>query len=294
MIIAEEFGRSLVLEPYIESVVLGAALIGSDDGELISRIIDGSAIVAPALYEGVARFSLGRIACKAKASGDGHVLEGTKIVVGGGPLATHFVVSASAGDDDLGIFVVQADAPGIERRDYATIDGRPASDVTFSGAPASRLGASGNALPRIQAAVDCATAALCAEAIGVMDVLLKSTVEYARQREQFGVPIATFQVLQHRMVDMLTQIERSRSLSIMASLSLDLPADERGRAVSAAKAYIGQALQFVGEAAIQIHGGIGTTEELAVSHYFKRATVMQSQFGTSAFHLERMALLDEG
>ena len=295
MVISEEFGRALVLEPYLESVVMGAALLRAcpDAADLLGSIIDGSAIVAPALYEASRRFNLKNPATKAEGSGKEVVLNGTKCAVAAAPIATHFVVSAMDSSDEPGLFLVTADAAGVERRDYALIDGRRAADLTFTGTPALRIGAGEQgAAAQIEEAADHAIAALCAEAVGVMDALLKSTVEYARQREQFGVPIGSFQVLQHRMVDMLTHLERARSLSIMATISLGLEPAERGRAVSAAKAYISKALKLVGESAIQIHGGIGTTEELAVSHYFKRATVMQGQFGTGSFHLQRMAELE--
>lgn len=289
MVISEQFGRALVLEPYLESVVLATALLGADGpADLLSGVIDGSVIVAPALYEQGARFNLARIATRATAQGDDTVLDGTKLAVVAAPIATHYLVSALEGDA-ISLFLMPADASGIERRDYALIDGHLASDVSFARTPALRIGTPGAALPGIERAVDIATAALCAEAVGVMEAMLATTVDYARQREQFGVAIATFQVLQHRMVDMMTHMERARSLMLMATLSLDLPDGERRKAVSAAKAYVCKALKVVGEAAIQIHGGIGTTEEIAVSHYFKRATVIQSQFGTASFHLERMA-----
>ncbi len=292
MVICEEFGRALVLEPYLESVVLGAALLGADGpAEMLSGVIDGSVIAAPALYEQGGRFNLARISTRAITRADDVVLDGAKLAVVAAPIATHYLVSARDGDasDAISLFLAPADASGIERRDYALIDGRIAADVVFDRTPATRIGAAGTALPGIERALDSAIAALCAEAIGVMEAMLAATVDYARQREQFGVAIASFQVLQHRMVDMMTHLERARSLMLMATLSLDLPDAERRKAISAAKAYVSKALKVVGEAAIQIHGGIGTTEEIAVSHYFKRATVIQSQFGTAAFHLERMA-----
>jgi alkylation response protein AidB-like acyl-CoA dehydrogenase len=304
MLICEEFGRALVLEPYIESVVLGVALLdGTDQGAgLLGGVVDGTVILAPALYEQSGRFNLGRISTRASAGGamldggkavlDGGkaVLDGGKAAVVAGPIATHFLVSAcDEGTDAVSLFLVAADAQGLERRDYALIDGRIASDLAFNRTAATRIGVAGDALPRIERAIDAALAALCAEAVGVMDVMLKTTVDYAQQRKQFGVPISSFQVLQHRMVDMFTHLERARSLAMMATLSLDLDPVERRKAASAAKAYVSKALKLVGEAAIQIHGGIGTTEDIAISHYFKRATVMQSQFGTASHHLERMA-----
>ncbi len=292
MLICEEFGRALVLEPYLESVVLGSSLLGADGpADLLAGIVDGSALVTPALYEQGGRFNLARIATRATTRGDEIVLDGGKLAVVAAPIATHFLASAIEDDasDAVSLFLLPADAPGVERRDYTLIDGHPASDLMFDHTPATRIGAAGTALPGIERAVDTAIAALCAEAVGVMEAMLAATVDYAKQREQFGVAIASFQVLQHRMVDMMTHIERARSLTVMATLSLDLADAARRKAISAAKAFVSKALKMVGEAAIQIHGGIGTTEEIAISHYFKRATVMQTQFGTASFHLERMA-----
>jgi alkylation response protein AidB-like acyl-CoA dehydrogenase len=291
MLICEEFGRSLVLEPYLESVVLGAALLAGYEDEaadLLAGVIDGSVILVPALYEQGGRFNLARIETRA----DGGTLTGAKVAVVGAPFATHYLVSAREGDG-ISLFAVAADA-GVERRDYALIDGHAAADLIFSGAAATRIGAAGQALEGIERALDAAIAGLCAEAVGVMEKMLELTVDYAKQRHQFGVAIASFQVLQHRMVDMMTHMERARSLTVMATMSLDLPDGERRKAVSAAKAYVSKALKLVGESAIQIHGGIGTTEEIAVSHYFKRATVMQGQFGNASHHLDRMARAIDG
>lgn len=285
MVIAEELGRALVIEPYLEAITVATALLrdAPEANDVRGEIVAGSAIVAPALYEAQGRFSPTWITTLAT---DGR-LSGAKAVVVAAPIATHLLVSAQ---DEAGVslYLLPARGEGVERRDYALIDGRPAADITFSDVPATRIGAAGTALPRIERAIDEGIAAICAEAVGVIDAMLRQTVDYTKQREQFGVAIASFQALQHRMAEMATLLERTRSMAVMATIALDLPDDERRRAVSAAKAFVADALKTVGESAIQLHGGIGTTEEIAVSHYFKRATVLQSQFGTAAYHLKRM------
>lgn len=285
MLISEELGRALVMEPYIESVVVGMALLRGEPEvtDLRAAIVAGEAIVAPALYEPGGRFDISHVQTTANAG----KLSGQKIGVGAAPIATHLLVTA-CDDEGLALYLVDSGAAGVSRQDYQLIDGKPASELTFSGANGVRIGSRDNTMERIERAVDEGIAALCAEAVGIIDVMLAQTAAYTRQREQFGVPIASFQVLQHRMADMVTLLERTRSMSVMATLSLDLPAAERRRAISAAKAFVSDALKKVGEGAIQLHGGIGTTEEIAISHYFKRATVMQSQFGTAAYHLRRM------
>lgn len=290
MLIAEELGRALVMEPYVESVVVATALLRGEGGigeSLRANIVSGQAIVAPALYEAGGRSNPAHVNSAAHTAGEGIAIEGSKAVVAAAPIASHYLVSASEADG-VSLFLVEAGAEGVERRDFRLIDGRPAADLSFSNTPATRIGPSGSALPRIERAIDEGIAAICSEGVGLIDAMLSQTVEYTKQREQFGVAIASFQVLQHRMADMLALLERARSMAVMAALSLDLPAEERRRAVSAAKAFVSAALKTVGESAIQLHGGIGTTEEIAVSHYFKRGTVIQGQFGTAAWHLERM------
>lgn len=301
MIVLEEIGRALVLEPYLECTVLGGALLrggGEAADAMAGGIIDGSVRPVAALWEDGARYDAGVVATTARpAEGGGWVIEGGKIAVAAAPCATHFLVSArTAGaprdGDGIALFAVPADVAGLDRTDYALIDGRRASDIALKGVIVGAdalVGAEGGALPVIERALDEAIAALCGEAVGVMRRMLESTVDYARQREQFGRPIAGFQVLQHRMVDMHTKIERAYSLAIMAALSLDLPEAERRKAVSAAKAFVSDAAKFVAQGAVQIHGGIGTTDELAISHYFKRATVIENQFGSAAYHLRRVA-----
>lgn len=294
MLIAEELGRALVMEPYIESIVVATALLrGTGETQALrDAIVAGETIVAPALYEAETRFAISPVVTYVTAAPTGEaMLDGAKVAVAAGPLAAHFLVSARE-REGVSLFLIGADAPGVSRRDYALIDGRPASDLVFTDVVATRIGEAGTALPRIERAIDQGIAALCSEGVGIIDAMIAQTVGYTKQREQFGVAIASFQALQHRMADMATLLERARSMAVMATLSLDLPDDERRRAVSAAKAFLADALKSVGEAAIQLHGGIGTTEEIAISHYFKRATVMQSQFGSADFHLRRMGAVD--
>ena len=296
MIIAEELGRALVIEPYPEWVTLAVALLvggGEAVADLVGGVADGSVRIAPALYEEGGRFNLGAVDTRSAGDAGSWSISGSKTGVAGACGATHLLVSARASGstrdrDGITLMLVGLDAPSIERRDYALIDGRRAADFTFETSPARLIHDGPGTFALIERAVDEATVALCAEAVGVMQTALDLTVAYAKQREQFGQPIARFQVLQHRLADMQTRIELSRSLTIMATLSLGAPDGERQKSVSAAKAFVSEAAKFVGQGAVQIHGGIGTTDELAVSHYFKRATVIESQFGSAAFHLKRM------
>ncbi|WP_426163597.1 acyl-CoA dehydrogenase family protein [Sandarakinorhabdus sp. DWP1-3-1] len=292
MLIMEKFGEALLVVPYLECVTLATALLrpaGAAVRDTVAGIVDGRLRIAPALHEDGGRFNLAHIETRIA----GGRLSGAKIAVAGAADATHFLVSARTPDGTAVLALVAVEAAGLARQDYAFIDGRSAADLTFDGTPATAVDVGGDALPVIERSVDEAIAGLCAEALGVMETALALTVDYARQRQQFGKAIGQFQALQHRMVDMRTQIELSRSLTLMATLSLDAPRDERRKAVSAAKAYVSDALRIVGQGAVQIHGGIGTTDEIAISHYFRRATVMESQFGSAAHHLKLMAAVSE-
>jgi hypothetical protein len=229
------------------------------------------------------------------------VLNGHKAVVYGAPWATHLIVTtrSSGGQrdkDGVSVFLVPADAKGITRRDYPTVDGSQASEVYFEnvavGADAL-LGAEGKGLPLVEQVVDEATAALCAEACGVTRTLHALTLDYAKQRKQFGKPISEFQVLQHRMVDMLVAMEHSQSITARAIELLDAAPAERARAVSAAKVYVGKSLRYIGQQAIQLHGGMGMTDELAVGFFFKRATMIEGQFGSMDHHLARFEALTD-
>jgi alkylation response protein AidB-like acyl-CoA dehydrogenase len=300
MLISEELGKALVLEPWLESAVLGAALLlgtGTLGRELLGQVATGAACLAPALYEDGARYDLMPRRTRALRSADEWELHGHKTMVTGAPFATHFLVSAltdahTADGRGVLLLVVPTSAHGLKRNDFRLIDGHAAADIELDRVVVGSnavIGIDGGTFERIENAVDNAIAALCAEALGVMRVLLSATVDYARQRQQFGKPIATFQVLQHRMVEMYTRIERAQSLVLMATLSLGSPVAARRRSLSAAKAFISRSIRFVAQSAIQIHGGIGITDELPVSHYFRRATVIESQFGSAAHHSRRMS-----
>jgi alkylation response protein AidB-like acyl-CoA dehydrogenase len=299
MVVMEEFGKGLVVEPYVPSVVCGGGFLkrGTDaqKEEYLSGIMSGELVFAFAYAEPRGRYNLADLETTAKKDGEGFVLNGHKAVVIGAPWATHLIVTArtSGGRRDANgvtVFVVDKSAPGVSTRDYPTVDGRRASEVYFEnvavGAEAV-IGEVDNGLPLIELVSDEAIAAICAEACGAMKVAQEMTVEYSRQRKQFGTPIGKFQVLQHRMVDMFMEQEQSVSMTYMATLKLGEDEVTRKKAASAAKVRIGQGGRFVGQQAIQIHGGMGMTDELAVGHYFKRLTMIDSEFGNVDHHLKR-------
>ncbi|HEU4969746.1 acyl-CoA dehydrogenase family protein [Sphingomonas sp.] len=303
MIVMEQLGEAIAIEPYLQTVVIGGGALKATGGAqaeaLITQIIGGDAIIAFAYAEPQSRYELHNLRTAAKKDGAGWVLNGHKAVVYAAPWATHLLVTARTGGsqrdpDGVSLFLIEANRPGIVRRDYPTVDGFRASEIYFENCslPGDALvGSEGGALPLVEQVVDEATAAICAEATGVMRRLHAGTMDYARQRKQFGRPISEFQVLQHRMVDMFMEVEQAASMTLMATLKLDLPAPERMAAVSQAKAKIGKGLKFVGQNAIQTHGGIGITDELAIGHYFKRATMIEGQFGSVDHHLGRFERL---
>ncbi len=306
-IVMEEMGKVMAIEPYLQTVVIGGGALKSVGGALadsvIPEIIAGNVIIAFAYAEPQGRYDLASVRTSAKKDGVGYVLNGHKGVVYAAPWATHLLVTARTGGshrerDGLSLFLIDANLPGIVRRDYPTVDGFRASEVYFENVsiPADALlGGEGAGLPIIEQIVDQATVAVCAEACGVTEKLHLGTLDYSQQRQQFGMPISRFQVLQHRMVDMFMEVEQSRSMTIMGTLKLDLPAEARMAAISMCKAKVSRACQFVGQNAVQTHGGIGITQELAIGHYFKRATMIESQFGTSDYHYgryEQLALAD--
>ena len=301
MVVMEEIGRALVIEPYLETVVVGGALLRRWDSPLardwIGRVIAGEVRLAFAQLEPGSRFDLPHVATRAERSGSGWCLHGLKDSVRGAPFATHLLVTARAGGGEreragIGTFVVACDAPGISMREYPTVDGSRTADLRFDGAEAEPIGEPGEGYAVLEAAVDEGIAALCAEGVGVMRRLLADTVEYTKQRRQFDAPIAANQVLQHRMVDMYMAVEQAWSMTCLATLSLARPDAERVRAVAAAKVFLARAARFVGQSAIQLHGGMGMTNELAVSHYFKRATIIESQFGPADYHAARLESQD--
>ena len=300
MIIMEEFGRGLVVEPFLGTVVLGGGFLRhgaskAQQEKYIPEIIEGKRVLAFAFAEPQGRYNLADLAVTAKKSGAGYTLNGHKAAVIGAPWADTLVVTArtSGGQRDakgVSVFIVDKKTKGISCRDYPTVDGLRASEITFEnvavGADAL-IGDVDNGLPLVERVVDEGIAALSAEAIGSMKVLNDMTVEYCKTRKQFGVPIGKFQVLQHRMVDMFMNYEQSVSITYMVTLKLNEDAAERRKAASAAKVQIGKAGRFIGQQAVQLHGGMGMTDELAVGHYFKRLTMIDTMFGNVDHHLRR-------
>ena len=304
MIIAEEFGRALVIEPFIQNAVIAAGFLkaaGSTAQKetLLPAIAAGENVFAFAYAEPQGRYNLADLVTTAAKSGNGFTLNGYKAVVSGAPWADKLIVTArtSGGQrdaDGVTVFVVDKNAKGVSTRDYPTVDGQRASEVTLEnvtvGADAV-IGEVGGGLKIVEKVTDEAIAALSAEAIGAMKVLNDTTIEYSKTRKQFGTPIGKFQVLQHRMVDMFMNYEQSVSITYMVTLKLEEEEAERKKAASAAKVQIGKAGRFIGQQAVQIHGGMGMTDELNVGHYFKRLTVIDTQFGNVDHHLKRYASL---
>ncbi|MEL7454456.1 MAG: acyl-CoA dehydrogenase family protein, partial [Pseudomonadota bacterium] len=291
-------------EPYVPTVVCAGGFLkhaGSDaqKEEHMAALMGGERVFAFAYAEPRGRYNLADLETTAKADGGDYVINGHKAVVIGAPWATHFVVTArtSGGQRDAGgvsVFIVEKSADGVTTRDYPTVDGRRASEVYFENVSVSAdavIGEIDNGLPLVEQVADEAIAAICAEACGLMGVAHSMTVEYSRQRKQFGTPIGKFQVLQHRMVDMFMEHEQSISMTYMATLKLGEDEVTRKMAASAAKVKIGQAGRFVGQEAIQIHGGMGMTEELAVGHYFKRLTMIDAELGNVDHHMKRYTAL---
>jgi alkylation response protein AidB-like acyl-CoA dehydrogenase len=299
LVVMEELGKALVVEPYLETVVIGAGLLKRIDTpaatKAVAEIIAGERIVTLAWGEPKGRYDTNDVSTRATRDGAGWRLDGRKAVVTGAPMAHQLIITARTSGEQrdpqgVSLFLVDKAAPGVTTRDYITVDGRQASEIALDGVSLSAdalLGDEGAGLPLVEQVLDEARAALCAEALGVMSQLLAQTLAYTKQRRQFGHAISDFQVLQHRMVDMFIQHEQAVSMTYMATLKLDQPADERAKAVSAAKAFVGKACRFVGQNAVQTHGGIALTNELALSHYFKRAAMIESELGSVDWHLAR-------
>jgi alkylation response protein AidB-like acyl-CoA dehydrogenase len=301
MTVMEEFGRALVPEPYIETVVTCGGLLARAGGqradEMLERIGAGQDILAFAALESASRYDITNIGTAARRDAGAWQLDGTKAVVTAAPWASHLLVAARTSGrrgehKGLSLFLVSCAAPGVRMRSYPTIDGRRAADVKFDHVRLQAdalIGAEGEAGETIERSIDAAIAATSAEAVGLLSKLHDDTLEYAKQRRQFGQAIGRFQVLQHRLVDMCMEIELARSATYLATLRLSAPARERARAASAAKVTINKACRMVGQSAIQIHGGMGMTDELAVSHAFRRATAIELELGTTDVHLARYA-----
>ena len=302
MIVMQEFGRSLVVEPFFETVVLAGGLIEDIGSEaqreaFLPPIMAGEAIWALAWAEGRSRYDFNTIATTARRQGDNYVLSGTKAAVIGAPWADKLIVSARTfgGPRDRGgisLFVVDRHSPNLHLQGFKTIDGRRAAEISLRDVRGQLLGAEGEGVAALEACRDRAIGALCAEAVGAIAELNAATLEYSKTRKQFGVTLGTFQVLQHRLVDMF--IAHQEALSLMQHLNLSLDANEVGvsRLASGAKSKIGYAGRFVADQAVQLHGGMGMTDELSVGHYFKRISSINIQFGDPAYHVLRYAQLD--
>lgn len=303
MIVMEALGRSLVVEPYLATVVLGANLIqlaGSDaqKSSLLPQIVAGNLKLAFAYSETGTRYDLKRIATVARKEGAGYVLNGEKIIVLHGNIADKIIVSvATAGalhdGQGMALFLVDAKTSGLNITGYRTIDNQRAANLHFDNVRVSAdamLGSSEDNLAIVEQVMDIATTALIAESVGAMEALQKSTLEYLKTRRQFGVPIGKFQALQHRMVDMLMYVEQSRSMAYLAAVKVQSnDVAERQRVVSAAKNAIGRYGRLIAQEAVQMHGGMGITDELSASHYFRRLTAIDATFGDADHHLSRFA-----
>ncbi len=301
MLVMEAFGRALILEPYLATVVLGGTAVrlgGSDavKSRVLPAIADGSMKLAFAHGERQARYDVTDVMTTAKKSGAGWVLDGAKSVVTHGDCADMLVVSArTSGErddaDGITLLLVDANANGVARRSYTMRDEQRAAEVSLSGVHTDTvLGEVGKGLALIERVIEAGIAATAAESVGCMDALHSMTLEYSRTREQFGRTIGSNQVVQHRLADMLMSLEQGRSMAMLAAMMVDEPdADERAHNIAMAKVGIGQAGRFVSQNAVQLHGGIGMTEELAIGHYFRRCMVIERLFGDTAHYLAKLA-----
>jgi alkylation response protein AidB-like acyl-CoA dehydrogenase len=302
MIVMREFGRNLVVEPFLETVVLAGGLIEeiglpTQREAFLPQIMTGESIWALAWAEAGSRYDFNKVTTTARRQGESYVLSGAKAAVIGAPWADQLIVSArtSGGPSDrngVSLFVVDRRSANLHLQSFKTIDGRCAAEITLMNVqvPVSQmLGTEGEGVAALEACRDRAIAALCAEAVGAMSELNSATLEYGRNRKQFGVAIATFQVLQHRMVDMFIALEEATSLTQSLTLSLIAGDPHRSKLASGAKAKVGYAARAVAEQAIQLHGGMGMSDELNVGHYFKRISAINVQFGDPTYHLMRFA-----
>lgn len=292
MVVMEELGRGLVNAPYLHGALVAPLLLAAGPQALRSRwepaVADGSALVVLAHQERAARYRLEPVHTQASLHQTGWVLSGAKSVVPAGDEADAYIVparvAAQAGDTgSLALFVVERGAPGVACRGYPTQDGARAAELVLDQASAQCLSEDGLAV--LETALDVGIAALCAEAVGLMDRLTAITVDYMNTRKQFGTTLASFQALRHRIADVKMQLELARSMSYFATLTLGDALERRRRAIAQAKVQIGQSARFVGQQCIQLHGGIGVTDEYLASHYFKRLTMLEMQFGDTLHHL---------
>jgi alkylation response protein AidB-like acyl-CoA dehydrogenase len=301
LVVMEALGEALVVEPYLATVGLGGRFVArgggaAQQGRVLPGLIQGKTKLAFAQTERGGRYDLGQVAMPARPGGDGWVLDGEKVAVLHGGCADALVVSARTGGpgpEGISLFLVPRAAPGVSVAESRTIDNLRMADVRFSAVAVPRdalLGAEGGGLPLIEEVVDYATVLLCAEAVGAIRYAHDATLDYLKTRRQFGVPIGSFQALQHRMVDILISYEQARSIACLAAVKIDSAAPaERRRVVSAAKIKIADAARHVSQEAVQLHGGMGMTEELKISHTFRRLTVIAQAFGDADHHLARFA-----
>src|SRR5262245_53671933 len=302
MIVMEALGKALVLEPYLATVVIGGGFLrhgGSAEQKAayVPGIVDGSRTLAFAQLEKNSRYDLHDVVTTAKKKGSGWVIDGEKFVVINGENADTLIVTARTRGErrdrsGIGVFLVPSNAKGVTKKSYPTQDGLHAADVSFTGVEVGADAVIGNpddSIALIERVADEARSALCAEAVGLMDESLKTTVEYIKTRKQFGVAIGTFQSLQHRASDMFVAVEQARSMAMFATMASEFSdAGERARAIAAAKVQIGKSGKYVGQQSIQLHGGIGMTQEAKIGHYFKRLTMIENTFGDTDYHLRRV------
>ncbi|WP_299768389.1 acyl-CoA dehydrogenase family protein [uncultured Pseudoteredinibacter sp.] len=300
MVIMQSFGKGLVIEPFLANCVLAGGAVaelasGAQKEALLASVIGGEQQLALAYAEKQARYNVANCKTQAQKSGDGYSISGEKIaVLNGGNADTILVLARTSGvqsdEAGLSLFAVPAEAEGLERVAYTTVDGFTGADIKLSNvqlAADALVGEEGNAFTALNRVMDRARLAVCAEALGNMETLLTKTVEYTKTRKQFGFTLSFFQALQHRMADMFVECQQAQSMLLMAAMKFDANAEDAGTAVSAAKARIGQAAKLVGQEAVQLHGGMGVTDELDVGHYFKRLTIIDTLFGNTDYHLKR-------
>jgi alkylation response protein AidB-like acyl-CoA dehydrogenase len=286
MVVMEELGRGIVLEPLAQTLIAGGILGGyapdAVKSSWLPKVASGEALVVLAYQERKARYRLDVCETQAAPSGDAWTVSGSKSIVPAGDQADAFLVPAMA-KGKMALFIVERGAKGVQARGYGTQEGGRAAEVTFQSAPATLVTPDG--LTALEHAVDIGIAAACAEAVGVLDKTMAVTVEYMNTRKQFGVALSTFQALRHRVADMKMQLELARSMSYYASLKLNAPAQERRRALARAKYQLGVSMRFIGQNSVQLHGGIGVTDEYIGSHYFKKLTQLELSFGDTLHHL---------
>lgn len=302
IVMMEEFGKGLLVEPFLANAVLAGSLLtesasSEQKSTLLTPMMEGKLQLAFAYAEPQSRYEVANVRCSVEENGDQFVINGHKAVVLNGEAADKLLVSVrtsktTTNRDGISLIWVDANAEGVRRKSYANVDGQRAADVWFDNVTVpvtNLLGEKDAAIDVIEMAIDKAALAVCAEAVGAMQVSLMKTVEYSKIRKQFNVTLSTFQALQHRMASMFIELEQAKSILLMAGIEMDRNDNRAPKALSAAKSRIGKAAKLIGQESIQIHGGIGVTDELDVGHYFKRLTAIQFSFGSTDYHTTRFA-----